>query len=245
MLQTIQMNHSLSVDCVVFGFNGKSLKVLLVERKYYVPQVNKEYKLPGSMIFENETLPEAAHRVLAEMTGLKDIYLKQTQIFSDPRRVDPDELAWISRYHNIYTERVVTVAYYSVVRLTSQMIARTTSRNACWADVDSIRHLALDHKQILTTTLTTLCDEIIHSPVIFELLPRKFTIRQLQDAYSIILGVEIDNRNFRKKIFSSGLLTPTGNKEKGVAHKPAEYYVFNLSLYNKSIKKRLLRGFLF
>ncbi|WP_295935409.1 NUDIX domain-containing protein [uncultured Alistipes sp.] len=245
MPQTVQMNQSLSVDCVVFGFNGKSLKVLLVERKYYVPNMKKEYKLPGSMILENETLPEAAHRVLSEMTGLKDVFLKQTQIFSDPQRVDRSELEWISRYHDIHTERVVTVGYYALVRLTTNMIARTTARGASWADVDAIRHLAMDHKEILTSTLSILCDEITHSSVIFELLPHRFTIRQLQNAYSVILGLDIDNRNFRKKIFASGLLVPTGDKEKGVAHKPAEYFTFNRGLYNKNVKKRLRYGFIF
>ena len=185
---TVQTNHSLSVDCVVFGFNGQALKVLLVERRYHTPNSDrdKEYKLPGSMILENETLPNAAQRVLAEMTGMKEIYLKQTQICSDPKRVEGKELGWINEYHGITSERVVTVAYYALVKLSPRIIEYTTSRGACWANVDDIKHLAMDHKEILRETLSILCNEITNSPIVFELLPRKFTIRKLQTLYSAV-----------------------------------------------------------
>ena len=117
---SIQMNQSLSVDCAVFGFNGKSLKVLLIERRYYAPDTRLDkLKLPGAMILDNETLPQAAYRVLEEATGLRDVYLKQMDIFSDPNRVSGEELEWINRYHGIRTERVVTVGYYALVKLGS------------------------------------------------------------------------------------------------------------------------------
>ncbi len=232
----LQTSHSLSVDCVVFGFNGQSLKVLLVERRYkdIMPDRPKEYKLPGSMILEAETLPNAANRVLAEMTGLQDVFLKQTTIFSDPHRVAGDELRWINEYHGIETNRVVTVGYYALVKLDRDTIAHTTAMGAHWASVDDVKHLAMDHKEILADALTILCDQIASSPIAFELLPRKFTVRQLQTLYAAILGIDIDNRNFRKKILESGYLTPTGEREKGVAHKPAEFYTFNMAAYRKS-----------
>ena len=147
---SIQMNQSLSVDCAVFGFNGKSLKVLLIERRYYKPDTRLDkLKLPGAMILENETLPEAAYRVLEEATGLKNVYLKQMDIFSDPKRVAGEELEWINRYHGIQTDRVVTVGYYALVKLDSRTIAYTTAKGAQWVDVDSIQRLAMDHKAIL------------------------------------------------------------------------------------------------
>ena len=137
---SIQMNQSLSVDCAVFGFNGKSLKVLLIERRYYKPDTRLDkLKLPGAMILENETLPEAAYRVLEEATGLKNVYLKQMDIFSDPKRVAGEELEWINRYHGIQTDRVVTVGYYALVKLDSRTIAYTTAKGAQWVDVDSIQ----------------------------------------------------------------------------------------------------------
>ncbi|WP_418990705.1 NUDIX hydrolase [Alistipes sp.] len=242
---SIQMNQSLSVDCAVFGFDGRSLKVLLIERRYVVPDTHLDpLKLPGAMILENETLPDAAYRVLEEATGLRDVYLKQMEIFSDPRRVWGEELEWINRYHNIRTERVVTVGYYALVKLDARTIAYTTAKGAQWVEVESIQRLAMDHKQILSTALRVLCREMLQSPVAFELLPRKFTIRQLQDLYAAVLGIEIDNRNFRKKILSSGFLTPTAEREQGVAHKPAQYYTFNKNAYKRALKEKLRLGFI-
>ena len=188
---SIQTNQSLSVDCAVFGFNGTTLKVLLIERRYYKPDTRLDpLKLPGAMILENETLPEAAYRVLEEATGLKNVYLKQMEIFSDPNRVSGEELEWINRYHGIHSERVVTVGYYALVKLDSRMVAYTTAKGAQWVDVDSIQRLAMDHKQILTSALSVLCREMLQSPVAFELLPRKFTIRALQNLYSATYGRE-------------------------------------------------------
>ena len=235
---SIQMNQSLSVDCAVFGFNGKSLKVLLIERRYYAPDTRLDkLKLPGAMILDNETLPQAAYRVLEEATGLRDVYLKQMDIFSDPNRVSGEELEWINRYHGIRTERVVTVGYYALVKLDTRTVAYTTAKGAQWVDVDSIQRLAMDHKAVL-------CREMLQSPVAFELLPRKFTIRALQNLYSAVLGIEIDNRNFRKKILASGFLTPTAEREQGVAHKPAQYYTFNKNAYKKALKAKLKLGFI-
>ncbi len=240
----IETNHSLSVDCVVFGFNGQSLKVLLVERKETSsPEASKEHKLPGSMIYEAETLPDAAQRVLAEATGLRSVYLKMTDIFSDPNRVGKDELDWINKHHSINTRRVVTVGYYALVKLDSKMVAHTTSRGAKWVAVEEIRHLSMDHKTILVDSLSALQEEMEHSPIAFELLPKKFTIRQLQSLYSAVLGIDIDNRNFRKKILGSGYLIHTGEKERGVAHKPAEFFTFNRAAYRKMVKNRLKLGF--
>lgn len=242
---SIQMNQSLSVDCVVFGFNGTMLKVLLIERHRYSSDADLgKLKLPGAMILENETLPEAACRVLEQATGLREVYLKQMEIFSDPGRVSGEELEWINRHHGIRTERVVTVGYYALVKLDSRIVAYTTAKGAQWVDVDSNQRLAMDHKAILSAGLSMLYREMLKSPVAFELLPRKFTIRALQNLYSAVLGIELDNRNFRKKILASGLLTPTDEKEQGVAHKPAQYYTFNRNAYKKAQKEELRLGFI-
>ncbi len=242
---SLQMNQSLSVDCAVFGFDGRSLKVLLVERRYCDPAARLDrLKLPGAMILENETLPAAASRVLAEATGLREIYLKQMEIFSDPARVQGEELEWINRYHGIRTERVVTVGYYALVKLDARVIAYTDDKGAQWVEVEAIQRLAMDHKQILSAALTHLCREMQQSPVAFELLPRKFTIRELQNLYAAVLGIEIDNRNFRKKMLGSGFLTPTGEYEQGVAHKPALYYMFDKAAYKRAVKAKLRLGFI-
>ena len=235
----VQTNQSLSVDCAVFGFDGETLKALLIERP--VDHSLDRLKLPGSMILENETLPEAAYRVLEEATGLRkrDLYLKQMEIFSDPNRVSGDELEWINRRHGIRTVRVVTVGFYALLKLDHRTIDYTSSKGARWMAVDAIQRLAMDHKEILSTALGHLCREMQQSPVAFELLPKKFTIRALQRLFEAALGIEIDNRNFRKKMLSSGFLHPTGEKEQGVPHKPAEYYIFDRQAYRRAVKDKL------
>ncbi len=236
----IETNHSLSVDCVIFGYDSEGLKVLLVEQRT-PPQQPKldRLKLPGSMILENETLPEAARRVLKERTGLEEVYLKQIDIFSNPERVVGDELKWIAEYHNVPTNRVVTVGYYALLSITQQRLRHTKRKGAIWQKYENAKGLVMDHDDILIKAMEMLREDFEHSPIAFELLPKRFTIRELQDLYSAIKGVEIDNRNFRKKILGSGILTPTGEREKSVAHKPAEYFTFNSSEYKKIVRRGL------
>ena len=234
MNNSVQTNSAISVDCVIFGFDGVNLKVLLVRRRTADPLYHdKELKLPGAMIRENETLPEAAARVLEGSTGLRGLYLKQTSIFSDPRRVDESELKWISQYHGIHTVRVVTVGYYALVKLDQFMLNYTRRQGAVWENVDDIHHLIMDHMDILSDALTVLQKEILWSQVAFKLLPKKFTIRQLQNLLEAVFGVEIDNRNFRKKLFASGILVETSEPEVNVNHKPARLYTLNKSAFSK------------
>ncbi len=237
----IETNHSLSVDCVIFGYDTEGLKVLLVEQRTPPsrPDMERRLKLPGSMILENETLPEAARRVLLEHTGLEQVYLKQIDIFSNPERVVGDELKWIGEYHGLTTTRVVTVGYYALISITQQRLRHTKRKGAIWQRYGEAKGLVMDHDEILTKATEMLREDFEHSHIAFELLPKRFTIRELQDLYSAIKGVEIDNRNFRKKILGSGILTATGEREQGVAHKPAEYFTFNLSEYKKVTRRGL------
>lgn len=233
-MNSVQTNSAISVDCVIFGFDGVNIKVLLVRRRNADPLYHdKELKLPGAMIRENETLPEAASRVSETSTGLKGLYLKQTSIFSDPYRVDRNELKWICQYHGIHTDRVVTVGYYALVKLDAGMIDYTRRQGAVWMNVDDIHHLIMDHMDILSDALTVLQKEILLSPIAFKLLPKKFTVRQFQNLLEAVFGVEIDNRNFRKKLFSSGILIETDEFEKHVNHKPARLYQLNKSSFGK------------
>lgn len=233
-MSNVQTNSAISVDCVIFGFDGVNIKVLLVRRKKYDPLYHDmELKLPGAMILENETLPEAAARVLEDSTGLKDLYLKQTSIFSDPYRVDADELEWICRHHGIRTDRVVTVGYYALVKLDRTISSYTDKMGAFWRNVDDVSNLIMDHMDILSDALSVLQKEILWSPVAFRLLPRKFTVRQLQNLLEAVFGMEIDNRNFRKKLFASDILVETGEMEKHVSHKPARLYTVNKAIISR------------
>lgn len=240
-----KVNSSISVDCVIFGFDGKALNVLLIKRQQRNEVGDKEdYKLPGSMIYENETLSQAAYRVLGQTTGLENIYLKQLHVFSDPERVRGEDLEWLNDFYQINTSRVVTVAYYSLVKLNNRILSYTMRKKARWMDVQSIRQLGLDHKEIVMCALETLSRELMQSPIAFELLPKKITIRQLQNLYEAVLGIEIDNRNFRKKILASGYLIATNEREQGVAHKPAQYYIFNKTKYEREQKSKFRLNFI-
>lgn len=233
-MDNVQTNSAISVDCVIFGFDGENIKALLVRRRTADPLYHdKELKLPGAMIRENETLPEAASRVLEATTGLKGLFLKQTTIFSDPSRVDASELKWISNYHGIHTVRVVTVGYYALVKLDVGMMNYTRRQGAVWKNVDEIHHLIMDHMDILSDALSVLQKDILWSPIAFRLLPRKFTVRQLQNLLEAVFGIEIDNRNFRKKLFASGILLETDELEQHVNHKPARLYILNKSAFGK------------
>ncbi len=196
------------------------------------------------MILENETLPSAALRILRNMTGLDGIFLKQTAIYSDPDRVEESDLKWINRNHGVESHRVVTVGYYALVKLDNFTIRHTSEKGAQWCSVDNIGGLMMDHNKIVKDALSMVKSEMMHSPIAFELLPKQFTIRALQDLYSAVLGFDIEKRNFRRKLLNSGLLTPTGKREIGVAHKPAEYYTFNHNEYNRSIRRGLRLAFL-
>lgn len=194
-------------------------------------------KLPGSMIYQNESLPEAAHRVLRDSTGLERVYLQQTTIFSDPERVNAQELEWIAKFHNIVTTRVVTVGYYALIHINKTVLLHTKRKGAKWVNIDEAGKLALDHNDILKDALLKLRSSFEQTSKAFEMLPRKFTIRALQNLYSAVMGSEVDSRNFRKKILSDNIIRPTGEKEQGVAHKPAEYYAFNPVAFKKTHKK--------
>lgn len=217
---------ALTVDCVVFGFDEGELKVALIRR------ANEPYRgrwaLPGGYVELDESLEEAARRELREETGIERLYLEQLYTFG---AVDRDP-----------RERVVSVAYYALVSLAEQrMRAATDATDAAWVPLSSVRRLAFDHSEILAIALARLKAKVRYQPVGFELLPRKFTLSQLQHLYEAVLERELDKRNFRKKIQSTGLLIATGELEREVAHRAARLYRFDAGKYRQLAK----RGFNF
>jgi len=239
------VNPSISVDCVVFGFDDTELKVLLVDiikdpEGADLSTVKHERKLPGSMIGEREDLSAAAHRSLSELTGLNDIFLRQLYVFSDPDRISkPEDLNWVSKTYGVKVNRIVTVAYYALVKINKSVLQHTIEGVAKWHSVLDIRHLAFDHKSILLKALEVLSQQLLNEPLAFELLPKRFSIRQLQNLYEAVLGIDIDNRNFRKKVLNFPCIKPLEEKEKGVAHKPARLYKFDKLMYEKDIKQKM------
>jgi hypothetical protein len=233
--QKAGLNPHVSVDCVVFGFNYRRLKVLLIERER-IPRSKlsgHKLKLPGSLISEIEDLDISAARTLTELTGLNNIYLKQFSVFSAPGRLSPPEdLNWLRKTTGLHVERVVTVAYYSLLKISES----NTTDKTIWVPIEEVPDLIFDHNHIIRKALEMLRKEIRTEPLCFELLPKKFTIRQMQNLYEAILGEKLDNRNFRKKIKPMEFLLPLNEKEKDVNHKPAQLYKFDRRLYERHRK---------
>ena len=211
---------AVTVDCVLFGFDDGELRVLLIQRD--IDPFKNGWALPGGFVRENETLEQAAIRELEEETGVKNVYLEQLYTYGSLNR-DP-------------RERVISIAYYALVKLEDHRIqAATDARNAAWFPVQEAPSLAFDHEQILGDAHHRLKGKVRYEPIGFELLPKLFTLRELQHLYEACLEEPIDKRNFRKKILSMDLLKETNQIQKDVAHRAARLYRFD-SIKYKSLK---------
>jgi len=217
---------ALTVDCVVFGLDEQELKVMLIQRG--LPPFEGKWALPGGFVRLDETLDEAARRELQEETGLSKIFLEQLYTFSEVDR-DP-------------RERVVSVAYYALVNLRDHQVhAATDARDAAWFGVHDVPSLAFDHAEILRLALERLRGKLRYQPVGFELLPKKFTLSELQHLYELVLERALDKRNFRKRVLAMDLLEETDEVQQDVAHRAARLYRFDERKYRRLAKT----GFLF
>ncbi|MFL5739720.1 MAG: NUDIX hydrolase [Flavisolibacter sp.] len=200
-------NIAVSVDCVIFGYEDKRLKVLLI--KSDLKEFEGLYSLLGDLVKPDEHMEDAPYRVLQQRTGLHDVYLEQVQTFGN-----------IGRHPS---GRVITTAYYSLVNIKSYKL-QLTDNELHWHYVDEIDRLAFDHKLILDTCLHRLREKVLEHPVIFNLLPEKFSLRELQDLYEAILGQDLDRRNFRKRITLKNWLVDLNEMEEDVPHRPGKLY---------------------
>lgn len=209
---------ALTVDAVVFGLDDEDLKVLLIRRD--LPPFQGKWALPGGFVRVEESLEDAVRRELQEETGVSQLYLEQLYTFGDVDR-DP-------------RERVVTVAYYALVKLSDHRIkAATDARDAAWFAVSEARGLSFDHDRIVAAALERLKGKVRYQPIGFELLPPQFTLSQLQRLYETILEKPLDKRNFRKKILSMDLLVALEEVQKDVAHRAARLYRFDRKKYQQ------------
>src|SRR6266478_14206 len=213
---------ALTVDCVVFGYDEGELKVLLIQRA--LEPFKGKWALPGGFVHVDETLDEAARRELAEEAGLKDVFLEQLYSFGaldrDPR------------------ERVVSVAYYALVKLAAHDTkAATDAADARWFPISKVPKLAFDHAEILNAALARLKGKVRYQPIGFELLPPKFTLSDLQHLYEAVLETDLDKRNFRKKVLSFGLLVPLKETFQAGRHRPAQLFRFDDKRY-KQLKRK-------
>ena len=209
---------SLTVDCVVFGLDEEDLKLMLIQRGR--EPFTGHWALPGGFVSMEETLEDAARRELEEETGIRELYLEQLYTFGGLDR-DP-------------RGRVVTVAYYALVNLSEQRVrAASDACSARWFPASEPPKLAFDHDRILSTALRRLRGKVRYEPIGFELLPRKFTLTQLQGLYEKILERPLDKRNFRKKVLGSGLIVELEETQQDVAHRAARLHRFDRRRYRE------------
>jgi 8-oxo-dGTP diphosphatase len=218
-------NIALSVDLVIFGYEDKQLKVLV--QKSDLEEFQGMYSLLGDLVRPNEDLDEAPYRVLTDRTGMKDVYLEQVHTFGSLNRHP--------------SGRVVTTAYYSLIDSCHHEL-QITENDVHWHPLNDIQNLAFDHKLILDTCLARLRQQVMEQPIVFNLLQEKFSLRQLQDLYEAILGVELDRRNFRKRITLKNWLVDLNEMEEDVPHRPGKLYKLRTQLrreYRMSEKQRM------
>ena len=229
-------NNHISVDCVVIGFDGEQLKVLLVKRAGEDNgEVYHDMKLPGSLIYMDEDLDEAAQRVLYELTGLKNVNLMQFKAFGSKNRTsNPKDLRWLERAMQSRVERIVTIAYLSMVKIDRTLDKNLDEHQACWIALKDVKTLAFDHNLIIKEAMTYIRQFVEFNPsMLFELLPRKFTAAQLRILFELVYDKAVDVRNFHKKIAMMEYVVPLEEKQQGVAHRAARYYKFDKKIYNK------------
>lgn len=211
---------SVTTDCVIFGYDGARLNVLLVERG--LEPYKGRLAFPGGFLKMDEDADTGARRELKEETGLETAYMRQFHAFSDPQR-DP-------------RERVVTIAYYALVKM-QQVKGGDDAAAARWYPIGDVPALAFDHDRILRMAQQELRRQIHFEPIGFELLPEKFTVRQLQNLYESILDVKFDRRNFYNKMRHLGLLVQLGETMHNTGGKDALLFSFNAAKYDELKQK--------
>ena len=211
-------NYSVSVDCVLFGYDDSGLKVLLIKRG--VEPYLDYWALPGDLVQRKESIDGAVVRVLKDLTGLSNIYTEQVKTFGDVGR------------HPM--GRVFTISHYSLLKADQHDLNPSSfAVEAKWHNIKRLGELAFDHNKIFAACKEKLVKSVQTKPIGFELLPEEFTLSQLQNLYEIILEKEFDKRNFRKKINAMKLLLDTGKIQSSVSHRPAKLFKFNKDKYLK------------
>ena len=208
----------LAVDCIIFGFNDNNLELLLIHRGFE-PEKDK-WSLMGGFVGKEENLDDAASRVLTTLTGLEGIYMEQVNTFGKVNR-DPGG-------------RVVSVAYYALIRKDQYDETLVEKHNAQWFPLSELPEMVFDHKEMAEAALTRLRRKVKTEATGFNLLPEKFTLPQLQALYEAILDEKLDKRNFRKKIAAIDILEKLEEKDKDSSKRGAYFYRFDKKKYSKA-----------
>lgn len=232
------VNPHISVDCAILGFDGLHLNVLLLRRKGDDSEGRfNNLKLPGSLVYADEDLDDAAKRVLGELFSSDSIYFRQFKSLGSPTRTsNPRDIEWMEDAIKMKIGRIVTVGYLSLVRMDDKLKLKSDKVEAFWCPVSEVRDLAFDHNKILEAALLEVRSFVTMDPVlVFNLLPKKFTAVQMRTLFEQIFGQAMDVRNFNKKIERMDYVVALDERETGVAHRAARYYRFDKKKYSKSL----------
>lgn len=205
----------LAVDCVIFGFDGESLKILLIKRGFQPEKGN--WSLMGGFVQPDESLDQASSRILKQLTGLEGVYLEQLHTFGDVQR-DP-------------LERIVSTAYFALIDIHKYEAQLNTDYHAEWFPLKRIPKLVFDHQDMVEAAKRRLRYKATMHPILFELLPSRFTLPQLQLLYESVFNTTIDKRNFSKRVLATGLLIKLADKDKAGSKRGAFYYQLNMRNY--------------
>ncbi len=205
----------LAVDCIIFGFDGEVLKILLIKRDFQPEKGN--WSLMGGFVQNDESLDQAANRILNQLTGLEGVYLEQLYTYGDPNR-DP-------------MERTVSVAYFALIDIHKYETQLSTDYHAEWFQLKRTPKLIFDQQEMVEQARKRIRYKAAMHPILFELLPTKFTIPQLQILYESVFNTTIDKRNFSKRVLATGLLIKLADKEKAGSKRGAYYYQLNMQNY--------------
>jgi len=223
MQYTGQTRILVAVDCIIFGFDGWDLKILLIHRGF--EPMKGKWSLMGGFIHAAETPEGAANRVLEQYTGLKDVYLDQFRVFGNPDR-DP-------------VERTLSVAYFALIDIHQYEKQISEQYHAEWFLLSEMPALIFDHAEMVKLAQRELRYKAALHPVLFQLLPNKFTIPQLQALYEGVYNTKFDDRNFSRKLLSTGLLIRLSEKDKSSSKKGAFYFKLDQSHYAQNFEKFL------
>ncbi len=211
----------LAVDCIIFGFDNEDLKILLIKRNFK-PEKGK-LSLMGGFLKRKENLDEAANRILHYLTGIHNVYMEQLYIFSE---VDRDPV-----------DRTLSVAYYALINIEDHNEELNKQYSAKWFSISEIPDLIFDHNKMVQHAIRRLRYKTSKDPIGFELLPQKFTMRQLQKLYEAILNEKLDKRNFINKINAHGILIKLDDKDMGSSRKGSFLYSFDEEKYRKKMEE--------
>ena len=241
-----ELQPGISIDCVLFSFHNRMLKVLLLKLKNM-----DKWALPGGFITKDKDIDSEARAVLEKRTGLNDIFLRQFYVFGDVSRNERShselllEKGIIPREaRSFFEQRFITIGYYALVEFeeVKQPKPDFASETCTWFSLEDLPELILDHEKIITKAHETLKLELNYQPIGLNLLPEQFSIPELQALYEIILGKKLDRRNFRRKIMGYDILKDTRKKRKGVKHKSPLLYEFDKKKYQKAMEAGLNSG---